>query len=167
MEHRRDIRFAADRSLGRLSKWLRILGFDALYETDDSGTAFKAFGEEGRILLTRITGYRKRLQNLPLIFIHHDRVRDQLRQVVDSVPVFRTDIRLFSRCIRCNLPLQPAERSNLYGSVPEYIWQTHERFKKCTGCGRTFWRGTHGDAAFFEIDHLFQGPPVREGTDRP
>ncbi|MFW5640141.1 MAG: Mut7-C RNAse domain-containing protein [Thermodesulfobacteriota bacterium] len=154
MEQDRTLRFAADRSLGKLCTWLRILGFDTLCEADFCGDFFETLGE--RILVTRIHEYRQRRRNHPLIFIHRDRVRDQLRQVIESVPLSRIDLCLFSRCIRCNIPLRPADKSNLFGRVPEYIWQTRDRFKECTECGRIYWRGTHKDAADMEIDRLFR-----------
>lgn len=162
LEQDRTLRFAADRSLGKLCTWLRILGFDTLCEADFSGDWFKTL--EGRILVTRIQEYRQRRQDHPLIFIRRDRVRGRLRQVIESVPLSRTDLCLFSRCVRCNLPLQPVDRSTVFGRVPEYIRQTRERFKECLECGRIYWRGSHGDAADMEIDRLFRKPTGPEGA---
>jgi len=162
LEQDRTLRFAADRSLGKLCTWLRILGFDTLFEADSAGGFFEAL--EDRILVTRIHEYRQRRQTHPLIYIRRDRVRHQLRQVIESVPLYRVDLCLFSRCIRCNLPLQPVDKSNLFGRVPEYIWQTCNRFKECSGCGRIYWRGTHGDSADTEIDRLFRKSTGSEGT---
>lgn len=156
MEKGRDIRFAADPSLGRLCKWLRILGFDALYESGCSGADFQTIQGEGRVLLTRIHQYREQFRDHRLIFIRHNHFRNQLDQVIEAAPISRTDIRPFSRCVRCNLPLRSVEKSDdLHRRVPDYIWRTRERFEECTRCDRVFWRGTHRDRIAEEVDRWF------------
>lgn len=135
--------FIADVMLGRLAKWLRILGYDTLYFRDaHDGRLVTLAQREGRILLTRDTRILLRRRLCPMLFIHHDRVWDQLRQVAQELGLTVGD-RLGSRCIRCNRSLAPLAKNRAMGRVPEYVFRHHDAFFQCEECGRIFWGGTH------------------------
>ena len=70
--------FAADRTLGKLLKWLRILGFDTIFESGISNKRFYESLEPERVLLTRTAANRDRFTDRRLVFIEADHVRDQL-----------------------------------------------------------------------------------------
>lgn len=138
-----EVRFIADSMLGRLAKWLRILGYDTLYFRDaHDGRLVALARREGRILLTRNTRLLLRRRLCPILFIHHDRVWDQLRQMVDQLGL-RMGERLGSRCLRCNRSLAPLAKERAAGRVPEYVFRHHDVFFQCEECGRIFWGGTH------------------------
>lgn len=139
----REVRFIADSMLGRLAKWLRILGYDTLYFRDAQDSRLVALaGREGRILLTRDTRLLLRRRRCSIIFVHHDRVWDQLKQVAGELGLSMGP-RLGSRCLRCNRSLAPLAKARAAGRVPEYIFHRHDVFFHCEGCGRIFWGGTH------------------------
>jgi len=138
-----EVRFIADSMLGRLAKWLRILGYDTLYFRDAQDSRLVALaGREGRILLTRDTRLLLRRRRCSIIFVHHDRVWDQLKQVAGELGLSMGP-RLGSRCLRCNRSLAPLAKARAAGRVPEYIFHCHDVFFHCGGCGRIFWGGTH------------------------
>ncbi|MEW6672649.1 MAG: Mut7-C RNAse domain-containing protein [Thermodesulfobacteriota bacterium] len=148
--------FAADKTLGRLAKWLRLLGFDTLYEPgfqaeDSSGL------EPNRILLTRGAPDRRNRRDNPCIVIRSDHYRDQLAEVVRALGLTSASIRPFSRCIRCNSAIMPAGKEGLQGKVPDYIWETHDAFKICQGCQRIYWPGSHIERSLERIGCLFNG----------
>lgn len=141
--HDAEVRFIADSMLGRLAKWLRILGYDASYFRDaEDGRLLAIARREGRILLTRDTRLLLRRRLCPMLFVRHDRVWDQLRQVVGELGLNMGE-RLGSRCIRCNRSLAPLAKHRAAGRVPPYVLRHHDAFFQCEGCGRIFWGGTH------------------------
>jgi uncharacterized protein with PIN domain len=147
--------FAADRTLGRLAKWLRLMGFDTLYEPDVSSNWFYAHLDEMRILLTRTEKIRNRCAGRRLVFIEANQLFEQLAQVIDELAITSKDIRPFSRCIDCNTPIIDIAKETVYGQVPDYIWETHDNFSMCRQCERIFWRGSHTERAMDRIKRLF------------
>lgn len=137
------MRFLLDRTLGRLAKWLRLLGYDAAVDTRLNEREMRVrCRREGRILLTRRRG-----PELPgLIRVRSDLARDQLQELVECLglePLNKE--RFLSRCTVCNTPIQGISRENVEGRVPEYVFQTQEQFHTCPACGRIYWCGTHPD----------------------
>lgn len=156
-------KFAADAMLGRLARWLRILGCDVSYRRGLSDEEFLALARrEGRVLLTRDTRLLtlKETGGLEALFILHDRWRDQLLQFIRACPL--PALRLFSRCIECNEPLREFSRDAAEGVVPPYVFQTQERFFSCPRCGRIFWAATHREKMKEELVRLGIGGPTAD-----
>ena len=136
------LRFLADAMLGRLARWLRILGHDVEYFRGEDDDLLRRVCCEGRILLTRDTGLLRRRGLPPHLFIQSDHVMDQLRQVVTvlhldpAAPPTR-------RCLCCNAILEPRHKAEVQGLVPEFVWSHHQAFWGCPRCRRIFWAGTH------------------------
>jgi uncharacterized protein len=136
------IRFAADTMLGRLARWLRLLGYDTAYGAHLGGRSLlRAARAEGRVVLTRRTGLLRHL-DLPHLFIEGDHFRDQLVQVIAAFHL-DTEAHLLNRCPECNLDLLEETRTNVQQRVPAYVAETQERFRSCPRCHRIFWPGTH------------------------
>src|SRR5262244_445141 len=79
-------RFLADRMVGKLARWLRILGYDTIYlpQLSPEGVMREA-RRQGRLILTRDTRLLRRKDASPFVFVQSDRFREQLRQVVDTL----------------------------------------------------------------------------------
>lgn len=133
--------FLADNMLGRLATWLRLLGYDTLYlpHADDSELA-RVARLQNRILLTRDVELTRR-RGVRHLLIESERVADQLRQVLIVFEL--SDHQAFSRCAVCNTPLVTATQDEVRAGIPPYVYQTHERFRRCPKCGKIYWRGTH------------------------
>jgi uncharacterized protein with PIN domain len=136
-----ETRFLADSMLGSLAKWLRILGYDTAYcpHLDDNGLVRLARAEE-RVLLTRDTGLLHR-HGLHLLFVQSQALEEQLVQVLRAFGL-RTD-NSFSRCPVCNSELEEVVKSEAWGQVPPFVFQTQDGFRLCPECNRFYWRGTH------------------------
>ena len=147
--------FAVDRSLGTLAKWLRILGFDTAYGPDISSSQLSELLKDHRILLTRTKKIQKMFASCPQVFIIPGSLFEQLKQVVDHLGIHPGDIRPFSRCIHCNLPIDEIDKKDVYGLVPDYIWETHDEFNRCRQCKRIYWSGSHGERSLERIKKLF------------
>ncbi len=135
--------FAADRMLGRLAKWLRALGFDTLYCARLDKEDVRRRLAEGRVILTRDTRLIKRLPQEQAVFIEHDRLEDQLRQLRSSGHIRFNPRASFLRCMRCNEPLERMDREQAREKTPDFVGATQPEFYSCPACGRIYWPGTH------------------------
>jgi uncharacterized protein with PIN domain len=147
------LRFAADVMLGRLAKWLRVLGRDVTYGRHLSGAGLiHAARQENRVILTRDRRLRLRHPQDSL-YIESDHFREQLLQVVSTFHLVRGDD-LFRRCLVCNSSLQPRSKSSVKEAVPEYVFLTQEDFFWCAGCRRIYWPATHHHKMLQELKKL-------------
>jgi len=147
--------FAADRTLGKLAKWLRILGFDTTFEIDACAELFYAHLAIDRIVLTRTAAIKKQFSGHRLVFITSNYLDVQLKQVIAEIGLRPADTRPFSRCIHCNIPIVDADPDAVCGLIPDYIYEIHKEFHKCMQCNRIFWPGTHTKRILARIEHLF------------
>ena len=136
------ILFVADTMLGKLAKYLRIMGYDTFYQMSYPDQKLYELVREGRIFLTRNHATAAHYSNS--VFIDHDQVKDQLKAVDNSLRLTRDRGDWFSRCIVCNSPLSKAELEGARQYVPDFVFFTyHERIVFCPICKRFYWPGTH------------------------
>ena len=120
-------RFAVDRMLGRLARWLRILGYDVAYGPHLRGrTLTWTARQEGRWLLTRDTALVRQCDLPPHLFITSDHFREQLAEVAAAIPLHAAA--LLGRCLDCNRPLSERPREAVREQVPPFVWETAPRF---------------------------------------
>jgi uncharacterized protein with PIN domain len=139
-------RFIVDLNVGRLAKWLRITGYDALFVPGiEDGKLVRLAQEEGRIVLTRDRFIMRRRMvttgELRALLIESESLEDQLRQVVETYHLNTQEG--FSRCIECNVSLVDVTREQVQERVPPFVFQTQEEFMECPSCQKLYWRGTH------------------------
>ena len=139
------MKFAADRMVGRLAKWLRALGYDTIYVRNMDEKVAVRLMREGWTVLTRNTRLAKRKADKNLVFVEYDRLEDQITQLAESGLIRFDKDKAFSRCIRCNEPLEILPREEASDRVPEYIYNSQPHFFQCPRCGRIYWPGTHHD----------------------
>jgi len=145
-----EIKFFADNNVGKLAKWLRMMGYDTLFfnGSDDSSMIAIALAE-GRVILTRDTQIMRRRVvtsgQLKAILIQGDEPEQQMRQVIDSLNL-DCQFRPFTICLECNQPLVPRSREQVKDLVPPYVFQTQVQYVECPTCHRIYWRGTHWQA---------------------
>lgn len=153
-----ELKFAADKMLGRLAKWLRIIGQDVVYGQHLSGRGLvRAAARERRIMLTRD---RRISRHNPdrTVFIRDDHFRAQLKQVVEDCGL-DPFAALLTRCVECNESLQPITKDQVRDTVPPYVFETQEVFSVCPACRRTFWPATHQQQMMDELERLGFAPP--------
>ncbi|MFO7783256.1 MAG: Mut7-C RNAse domain-containing protein [Thermodesulfobacteriota bacterium] len=136
-------RFVADCMLGRLAKWLRILGYDTLYERSrGKGVSRPPESLGDRRLLTR---RRDLVKDVPgCVYIRSDHVGDQLCQMVREGLIHPDPEEGFRRCPSCNTELVGADPEDARDRIPEYVFFRHARdLLWCPLCKRYYWHGTH------------------------
>ncbi|HUH66476.1 MAG TPA: Mut7-C RNAse domain-containing protein [Syntrophales bacterium] len=138
------MKFMADANLGKLVKWLRILGYDTVVYRGVPGRDFLRKGErEGRIILTRKKNMASRQFAGKLIVVASDRVQEQLAEVMDRLSISPDPDLIFKRCVKCNEVLETVERGEVEGAVPAFVYDTQGFFHRCPVCKGIFWSGTH------------------------
>lgn len=155
-------RFIADSMLGRLARWLRILGYDtAYYNHIKDDLLIEKSLSEGRWLITRDTLLIKRRLIRGYTFIKDNDPMDQLRQIVKELNL-KIYNNLLTRCLECNTSLIRAYREEVIGSVPEYIYSTNREFYFCPSCDRVYWKGSHIDRIRERLRKIFPGGVERQ-----
>ena len=137
------LKLLADCMLGRLTKWLRLLGYDTVYDNQaaDPELARRARAE-GRVLLTRDHELAAR-RGLRTLLIDSETLEKQVKQVRAVLgPPPQPPL---SRCAVCNTPLDPVTPDQVKHLVPPYILQAHTEFRRCPGCERVYWPGSHAE----------------------
>ncbi len=136
-------RFLLDVHLGRLARYLRLLGLDALYEPalDDPELARLAH-ETGRILLTRDRNLLKR-GLVTFGFCLH--ARDPRRQLLVVIRRFQLDdeLRPWTRCLRCNGLLRPVAKADVLHRLEPKTKRYFDAFHQCQACDQVYWKGSH------------------------
>ncbi|NPA15213.1 MAG: hypothetical protein GXO44_01540 [Deferribacteres bacterium] len=137
------MRFVADVMVGKLARWLRIMGYDVLYfnSAEDNFLIYVA-KEDDRILLTRDRRlYSDALRAKAKAFCISS--SDTTRQFEEVKEAFSLKARPVARCALCNFELKKVSKDEVDGLVPEFVWHRCEVFWRCSGCGKIYWSGTH------------------------
>ena len=150
-------RFLLDVHLGRLAAYVRMLGFDTAYWRDAGDEELADMSRtERRILLTRDTGLLKRGRVTHGYFVRATEPRRQLIEIVERFDL-RASAKPFTRCLRCNGGLEPAEPDTVAGRLPEGVRRRFSRFRQCEGCGQVYWEGTHHQRMRRWLDEVLDG----------
>lgn len=159
------LRFAADAMLGRLARWLRVLGFDTSY---DAGLAdpelVRRASEEGRVLLTRDRHLLRELRPAQALEIRQDDPIEQLKAVIATLAPAGPP-GLFTRCMLCNACLSddlPDEEAHRL--LPAAMAQAPHPVRHCPGCGRVYWHGSHVRRMRVRLEQALPGW-MPEGAD--
>jgi uncharacterized protein with PIN domain len=150
-------RFIVDVNVGKLARWLRMLGYDTLFINDIDDDELIAIGlKEKRVLLTKDTQIMLRRvvtsSKLKAMLIVDDNPKEQLHQVVRAMNLDRK--RQFTLCLECNEPLVPRSKDEVRGLVPPYVFKTQSQYFQCPACHRIYWRGTHWQRMHKEVERL-------------
>ena len=136
-------RFVLDIHLGRLAKYLRMLGFDSRYQNDfEDGELARISSEEKRILLTKDRGLLKRSQVTHGYYVREIHPRSQLVEVLKRFDLFGS-IHPFQRCMRCNGLLEAVNKEDVLDQLQPGTRATYNEFRRCIRCDQVYWRGSH------------------------
>lgn len=150
--------------LGKLAKWLKILGFDTLFfSRAEDEDLLAAARKEKRILLTRDTGLVERAGDVPTLLLESDKWEDQVRQVLGAFDLWKK-VAPHTRCITCNVRLKHISRRNARNLVTPFVFEHADAFAVCPECGRVFWKGTHFKDMAFKIENLLKRDDVKTGA---
>jgi len=148
--------FVLDSNLGRLARYLRLLGFDCLYENNfDDATVASIAAREQRIVLTRDRALLQRKLITRGYFVREVRPRPQVKEVLARFDLYRL-VTPFKRCIRCNGELQVVDKQAIEQRLEPKTRKYFDTFRMCTDCGQIYWQGSHHARSLRLIEELTQ-----------
>ena len=139
----REPRFIVDVNLGKLALKLRLLGFDTLFRNNfEDDEIIEIALRENRIILTRDKGILKQNAVTHGYFLRNDDPKKQLKELVDRLQL-QSSFRPFTRCAACNGILEEIEKQKVHHNLSSDTFQFYDKFWRCTGCEKIFWKGSH------------------------
>lgn len=137
-----EMKFVADSMLGRLAKWLRVLGYDTIYRSCYQPHVIDLLVKDGRILLSRRKDLTGKYSNS--VMIYENNVERQIVGLKRSMGLIPDHTKWFCRCLICNTLLQEIHPNDALGNVPDYVFhQNMKGIHYCPSCGRYYWPGSH------------------------
>ncbi|MCS7228421.1 MAG: Mut7-C RNAse domain-containing protein [Candidatus Kryptonium sp.] len=137
------MKFVADVMLGKLARWLRLIGYDTIYDPNLSAKELvKIANEEGRIFITRSRRIAEELGAKNFYIVKSERFKEQLTEIVRELNL-DTETNLFSRCSICNTEIVEVEKSSVMNLIPEETAKSFDEFYQCPKCGKIYWDGSH------------------------
>jgi hypothetical protein len=151
-------RFILDVHLGKLARYLRMLGFDAAYEQDQDDAAIIDLSlQQQRVILTRDLGILKQNRVTHGYWLRHDEPGQQLREVLLALDLFR-QIQPFTRCMDCNGRIDPVDRKAVRGQISPNTFQQFQAFWQCRDCRKIYWRGSHYEGMLRQVNEIMGDP---------
>jgi uncharacterized protein with PIN domain len=153
-----EARFLLDNHLGRLAVYLRMLGFDSLYQSDYQDVQLAEIAaREVRILLTRD---RRLLMRKAVKYGYCPRSLEpemQLREVIHRFDL-SSSILPFQRCLRCNGMLHPVSKAEVMDRLEPLTKKYYDTFAICPTCDQVFWQGSHYSRMTDLIQRILHSP---------
>lgn len=146
-------RFALDVNVGKLARWLRLLGFDATFQNDiDDRDLVDQSVSENRILLTRDRRLLFHKELVHAYCVRSDWPEEQVAEVVHRYGI-EPQAQPFRRCTKCNGRLRPAPKAEILHRLEPLTKIYYTDFFRCSECQRLYWRGSHHERLLDKIRH--------------
>ncbi len=140
------MKFLTDSMLGRLTRWLRLSGYDVFYsrELGDEGIMDRAV-EEGRVVLTRDKKLKAEADDrgVECVLLSSNDLVGQLRQLTEEVSIDVKSTPEYARCPLCNSIVERVDKSEVVRKVPKTVLSEVQEFWACTSCDKIYWHGGH------------------------
>jgi uncharacterized protein with PIN domain len=136
-------KFILDVHLGTLAKYMRMLGFDTLYQNNyEDEEIVKISLKEKRTILTKDRGILKRSEVTHGYWIRSSTTMDQLIEVIKRFDL-KEQTKELSRCLLCNTLLKETTKEKVLDRLPRKIKELQNKFYYCENCDKIFWKGSH------------------------
>lgn len=139
----REPKFIADVHLGRLARYMRMLGFNTLYKNDFKDDEIVNISvDEKRAILTSDRNILKRSVITHGYFVRNSEVKEQIKEIIKRFDL-KNQIKEFTRCIECNSELQSISKEKILDQLPPKVSESQTSFSICPACKKIYWKGTH------------------------
>lgn len=136
-------KFVADVHLGRLARYLRMIGLDVLYKNNfDDDEIVQLSSTERRAILTKDRGILKRNDVTHGYWVRSIKVEEQVKEILYRFSL-QKEIKEFSRCVECNELLKPVKKELIISQLPHKVAEKQVEFYECPSCKKIYWKGTH------------------------
>ncbi len=139
----RSVKLILDVHLGKLARYLRLLGLDTLYETNlDDDQIVLLSAKEQRIVLTRDLQLLKHNQVTHGYWVRSQKPGEQLKEVIQRLDLSKK-IKPFHRCMECNGLIKKVDKKEVIELLKPKTRIHYEHFYRCDHCRRVYWNGSH------------------------
>jgi uncharacterized protein with PIN domain len=139
----RNPNFIADVHLGKLARYLRMMGFDVLYKNNYKVDDIVKFSlEEKRTILTKDRELFKRNDVTHGYWVRSSKVNEQVVEIIKRFDLKKL-IKEFTRCIECNSVLRSISKKEILNKLPPKVSESQKSFSVCPSCNKFYWKGTH------------------------
>lgn len=150
----REPKFILDVHLGKLARFLRLLGIDTYYRNDlDDKEIIKIAKEEKRTILTKDLGILKQNAVTHGYFVRSRNPEEQLEEVVERFHLNK-QMEVGTRCIDCNTILEPVDKKEIANRIPSKVKKFYDEFFICKNCDKIYWKGSHYDSMQKIVDKI-------------
>jgi len=140
------LKFIVDGMLGKLTRWLRMLGHNVKYSNKlDDAQLIAIARKEKRILLTRdLELYQQATaKGVQAFYIDGKTEAERLAQLAKKFGISLDINMAVSRCPKCNTQVKPTSKENVKDKVEETTYAYYNEFWQCPKCGQIYWQGAH------------------------
>lgn len=140
------LKFVTDGMLGKLTRWLRMLGHNVKYANNiDDRLLIKIAKTEKRTLLTRdVELYQQATTKNTETFLVEG--KNEAERLANLSKRFNLKLELNpdnSRCPKCNTKIKLAKKTEIADKIPLSTKIFYEEFWECPKCGKIYWQGAH------------------------
>lgn len=136
--------FVTDAMLGKLTRWLRLLGVKVFFVDANDDAVIKKAVKEKAVLLTRDETLASKAENYAktVLFKTNDSF-EQLRLVMKRFSLKAKNIPSFALCPKCGGRIKRIAKAKVEGKVFPRVFRRQKIFWACTECGQVYWKGSH------------------------
>jgi hypothetical protein len=139
----REPKFILDVHLGKLTRYMRMFGFDTFYKNNIlDEDLVKISLNERRAILTKDREILKRNDVTHGYWVRNINSEEQLKEIIERFDL-KNQIKEFSRCIQCNALLEQIEKEKIINQLPPKVINWHKEFFLCPNCKKVYWKGSH------------------------
>jgi len=154
----RNVKFIVDIQLGNLSKYMRMLGFDAAYKSDyNENKIINTSLKEKRTILTKNRELLKRNEVTHGYWVRNMEIKRQIDEIINRFDL-KNEIKEFTRCMECNTLLEKVGKEKVINRLPEKVIQYQQEFYYCRNCNKIYWKGSHYERMMETIKNIKHKP---------
>lgn len=140
------LKFLTDGMLGKLTRWLRMLGQDVEYTDSMADKALiQKAKKTNRILLTRdVQLFQRAIARGAEAFLIESTDEAENLASLGKRFKFKLEIDLkISRCPKCNAQIRFVRKDSVIDRIPETTSTCYNEFWECPNCEQIYWQGAH------------------------
>ena len=150
------LRFFADVNVARLTRWLRALSIDTVWEDAIAdGDLVRRSLQENRHILTLDKRLPAEWHISNVLVFENEEPLVQLREVIRHFQLSKPE-KLFQRCLICNAEMRLARHEEVLAQVPPEVRETAQEFSACPSCRKVYWEGSHTKRMRQTIENIFE-----------
>lgn len=147
-------KFVADSMLGKLARWLRILGYDTVYNPSLSiKELVNICNKTGTMFITRRKVFPDGIYPVSMFNVASDCFEVQLYRVIKQFDLI-VDKKIFTRCVKCNARVKSVRKVSVKEKIPEKSFIGYKRYFQCPVCEKVYWAGTHRNNTLRKLEQI-------------